>query len=66
MNNNRNFRRREPLRKIILCSCGSNAKLSKRRNFPHGVKSKGRVRVMYRCIECLKEYPLKKLPEVRR
>lgn len=66
MNTNRNFRRREPLRKIIACSCGMNAKLSKRRNFPHGVKSKGRIRIMYRCVNCRKESPIKKVQEVRR
>ena len=66
MNSNRNFRRREPLRKVISCSCGQSAKLRKRRNFPHGVKSKGRTRVMYRCVQCFKEYPVKKLQEVRR
>jgi hypothetical protein len=57
---NRRFRKAEPPKKFITCSCGGQAKLIKRRNFPHGRKSKGITSIGYRCNDCKKWKPMGK------
>jgi hypothetical protein len=58
--------RREAIRKFIPCSCGKEAKLIQRRNYPHGRKSGAVVMRAYRCASCQKLYPLIKPKEVRK
>lgn len=48
-------RKQEPLRKKGTCSCGGDAKLIKRTNYPHGRKSGGVCFTLYKCGECGKE-----------
>ena len=64
--NNQRFRRRDPIARLISCICGAQAKLIKRRNFPHGRKSVGRPYSLYKCQSCNKEDMLNKFQEVKR
>lgn len=59
-------RRPEPIRKSMLCSCGSSAKLFQRRNYPFGRKSGARVMRGYKCLTCNKIHALTKPKEIRR
>lgn len=54
------------MRKFIPCSCGSQMKLSKRRNFPFGRKSDATTIVSYVCKDCKKRDFPNKLQEVKR
>jgi hypothetical protein len=38
--------------KTMGCSCGSEAKLSSKKNYPFGVKSKGITSWFYKCKSC--------------
>jgi len=52
---NKNVRARN-----IDCSCGGNAKLSSKKNYPFGKKSKAITSVFYRCNSCNKITSLNK------
>jgi hypothetical protein len=47
----RNFRREAPVTSVA-CSCGSQAKLSSRKNYPFGKKSKGITSKFFKCKSC--------------
>jgi len=56
---NNNFRRpREGPSKTRTCSCGASSKLVKRRNYPHGRKSKAENTQAYKCKSCNRELSL--------
>ena len=48
------FGRRDFKEKSITCPCGSPAKLSSTKNYPHGKKSKVVISQFYRCLSCKK------------
>jgi hypothetical protein len=52
--NNRNRFRRSTTERTISCSCGGTSKLSSRRNYPFGKKSKPITVWFYKCKECKK------------
>ena len=62
----RRFTNRQPTRKFIPCSCGSDAKLIKHRNFPFGRKSNSVTTEEYKCLKCNKRYPLNRNQEVKK
>jgi hypothetical protein len=49
---NRGNNRAQSREKTIACSCGGNAKLTTKKNFPFGKKSKGVTAMFYKCISC--------------
>ena len=51
---NRRFPRNNVREKNISCSCDGNAKLSSRKNYPFGRKSKGVTSNFYKCKSCNK------------
>lgn len=65
--NNKRFRKYDKPMKLKRCVCGSDARLIKRRNFPHGRKSKGISYQIYVCNDCNRtNIPTKLQSEVRR
>lgn len=46
------FGKSNQIEKFSSCSCGSQAKLKTRRNYPHGKKSKAIVSQLYECEKC--------------
>ena len=63
----RRFKAFEKPAKFKQCSCGGTTKLINRRNFPHGVKSKGTYNRVYVCNQCNKVNPQNKTQmEVKR
>ena len=54
MANNRNFRKPNTPAKVVTCSCGGQAKLCSRKNYPFGKKSRGILSVFYKCGSCQK------------
>lgn len=46
------FGRHNTPEKIIICSCGSKAKLKTHVNYPHGKKSKAVKSLFYKCEKC--------------
>lgn len=46
---------RQPIVKTIICSCGSIAKLSSRKNYPFGKNSAPVKSIFYKCSNCKKE-----------
>jgi len=52
LRNNKFKNRRETVQSVISCDCGGKSKLSSRKNFPFGRKSKCTVTKSYRCSSC--------------
>ncbi len=58
--------RSDPISKTKQCSCGAQAKLIKRRNFPFGRNSVARTSMSYKCNSCNIENPMVRPAAFRR
>ena len=65
---NNNFKRRNQSQsrdRTIHCSCGSEAKLKTKKNYPYGRKSKCERTLAYYCNGCGKIEPVESLNKAR-